>query len=226
MNEAIYTCCQLFDSENFRAVAIRGTLWPNGSGLGIKFLDGTQEQKELVMKAAEEWNQYAGITFFETDNIFAPVRVSFMAPGYWANVGTSAKKTKFGHPTVNLGHLLDDGDYDMAYGAALHELGHVLGLTHEQFSPEININWDEKAVYEYYNRLYGWSPQKIRDNVLQTVSRDNPHTPQFDPHSIMLYPIPAELTVDGQAIPWRNLVLSELDKQFIAELYPPVVGMG
>jgi hypothetical protein len=42
----------------------------------------------------------------------------------------------------------------------------------------------------------------------------------FDPQSIMLYPVPKELTKGGFEIPWSNSELSALDKEFIGKMYP------
>jgi len=41
----------------------------------------------------------------------------------------------------------------------------------------------------------------------------------FDPLSIMLYPIPQQLTLGGFEIGWNN-TLSDLDKQYMREWYP------
>ena len=36
----------------------------------------------------------------------------------------------------------------------------------------------------------------------------------------MLYPVPQEQTIGDFAVPWQNSRLSDLDKQFIGEMYP------
>ncbi len=41
-----------------------------------------------------------------------------------------------------------------------------------------------------------------------------------DPASIMQYPVPKELTLNGFTIGWNNQ-LSPDDKAFIAKMYPP-----
>ncbi|MEZ4614046.1 MAG: hypothetical protein R2867_00830 [Caldilineaceae bacterium] len=42
---------------------------------------------------------------------------------------------------------------------------------------------------------------------------------QFDPDSIMLYPIPNEFTIGDFEVGW-NRVLSAMDKQFVTTLIP------
>ncbi|MCB0059260.1 MAG: hypothetical protein KDE45_19610, partial [Caldilineaceae bacterium] len=100
----------------------------------------------------------------------------------------------------------------------LHEFGHALGLLHEHLSPVADIPWDEEKVIAYYRRTNGWNETYIRSNVLAIPPSDK--FTDFDTLSIMLYPVPRELTKGGYEIPWQNSELSETDKKFIAEIYP------
>ena len=65
----------------------------------------------------------------------------------------------------------------------------------------------------------GWSPEKVDQNVLQTYDSTTTQYSEFDPNSIMVYPIDASLTTNGFSIR-LNVQLSETDKSFIADAYP------
>ena len=119
---------------------------------------------------------------------------------------------------MNLGWLKPNTADKEYRRVVLHEFGHALGLIHEHKQPNAQIPWNERAVIEYYRRTNGWDEAYTRSNVLNKEMVDS-YT-RFDPQSIMLYPVPKELTIGGFEIPWSNTELSELDKQFILQMYP------
>jgi hypothetical protein len=74
-------------------------------------------------------------------------------------------------------------------------------------------------VLRFYRETNGWSDEYTRSNVLEPMAVDR--STRFDPQSIMLYPVPAELLTDpAAAVPWSNSELSDLDKAFIRTIYP------
>jgi serralysin len=119
---------------------------------------------------------------------------------------------------MNLGWLTPTTPEVEYRRVVLHEFGHALGLVHEHLSPAAEIPWDEKKVIAYYKRTNGWNEDYIRANVLARSKADA--FTRFDPLSIMLYPVPKELTIGGFEIPWSNSELSALDREFIAQMYP------
>jgi len=119
---------------------------------------------------------------------------------------------------MNLGWLTAETPEIEYRRVVLHEFGHALGLLHEHLSPTADIPWDEAKVISYYQRTNGWKEEYIRSNVLAIPASDR-YT-EFDKHSIMLYPVPRELTKNGYEIPWSNSELSATDRKFIAEIYP------
>jgi len=64
-----------------------------------------------------------------------------------------------------------------------------------------------------------WDQETVDINIFETYSSTQTNFSAYDPESIMHYPIPAELTLNGYEIGW-NRVLSETDKAFIATIYP------
>ena len=57
--------------------------------------------------------------------------------------------------------------------ALYHEFGHALGFIHEQASPIANIQWNKPVVYEYYQRVYGWSQASVDFNLFLTAISSN-----------------------------------------------------
>lgn len=121
---------------------------------------------------------------------------------------------------MNFGWLtrsLGDDEYSRV---VTHEFGHALGCIHEHQNPSSNIPWDKEAVYEYYQGPPNyWTREQVDLNIFTRYGADITQFSEFDPQSIMLYPIPDELTLGDYEVGW-NRVLSETDKHFVAALYP------
>ena len=120
---------------------------------------------------------------------------------------------------MQLGWLTENSQDSEIRRVTLHEFGHALGLLHEHQHPEGGIHWDREQVIAHYKRTNGWSAAQTELNVLAGVSGSQFLASAFDPQSIMLYPIPAELTTDGYSTQW-NYMLSDGDKALAAQLYP------
>jgi len=194
--------------------------WPNGMILRVHFLDGDQAVHQRVEPIAHEWSQFANIQFQFGAGPDAEIRVAFNPKvGSWSYMGTDCSLPQLaGKPTMNLGWLTAETPEIEYRRVVLHEFGHALGLLHEHLSPTADIPWDEAKVISYYQRTNGWKEEYIRSNVLAIPASDR-YT-EFDKHSIMLYPVPRELTKNGYEIPWSNSELSATDRKFIAEIYP------
>jgi hypothetical protein len=198
-----------------RAISLIGKQWVNGSTISIRFMGGTQSQKDMVKAIAPEWTKHANLDFEFTDSPNALIRVTFDADdGAWSYVGTDNLNIPLHAATLNLGWQDE--------GVILHEFGHMIGLSHEHQNPEGGIKWNEQKVIE---ALAGppnfWDEATVRHNVLDKYSADQLHGTAFDPASIMLYAFPAEWTTDGFAT-HENEKLSHLDKDFIKseKMYP------
>ncbi|KAK3343684.1 hypothetical protein B0T25DRAFT_554935 [Lasiosphaeria hispida] len=101
----------------------------------------------------------------------------------------------------------------------LHEFGHALGCSHEHSSPAAKIKWKENAVYDHYREMNRWDERTVDHNVLRVIQTTQ-YSP-FDDKSIMIYRIPAKLTLDNFSVPEKPTELSSTDKSFIAMMYPP-----
>ena len=198
-----------------RALAPIGKTWPNGSRLKVRFIGGTEAQRNTARSQAAWWSDVANISFEFGTAPNADLRIAFdSTDGAWSYIGTDCSHIPHGQPTMNLGFL--DG------GTAGHEFGHAIGLAHEHQSPAGGIQWKEDVVI---SAMAGppnfWDEATTRHNILRKYRADQIKGTAFDPRSIMLYFFPAAWTTNGVGTS-ANEVLSSLDRQFIAgeKMYP------
>lgn len=198
-----------------RAISPIGKQWINGSNIRIRFMEGSEAQKNMVRQFAPIWTEHANLSFEFTDHPRAEIRVTFDADdGAWSYVGTDNGNIPLHAATLNLGW--------QDQSVILHEFGHMIALSHEHQNPAGGIVWNEEAVI---SDLSGppnfWDPATIRHNVLNKYTVDQVMGTEFDVDSIMLYAFPDAWTQNMGAT-HENDELSELDKQFVRSerMYP------
>lgn len=196
--------------------------WQAGQELRIRFLDGSNELHARVEAVAREWLNHANLIFTFGNFPKSEIRVTFTGSNYSSLVGTDAQSKGQNQHTLRLGGFTMDTADELFRRVVLHEFGHAIGCIHEQSSPASHIPWDEEKVIKHYaDEPNFWSEAKTRKNVLKRYARDEGiEFTEHDPCSIMQYPVPKELTVGGFEIGWNN-ELSDLDKSFVAQMYPP-----
>ncbi|MCM1982628.1 M12 family metallopeptidase [Lyngbya confervoides] len=197
-----------------RAIGPIGKAWPNGSTLSIRFMEGTDAQRNVVKQYAVQWTDHANLTFEFNDSPNADIRIAFADDGAWSYVGTDAKRVPRNSPTMNFGWLDE--------AVVLHEFGHAIGLAHEHQNPDKGIRWNEAVVIrDLSGPPNNWDEATIRHNVLNKYRADQVNGTEFDAQSIMLYSFPADWTLDGFHTE-PNDTLSSQDKAFIASelMYP------
>jgi hypothetical protein len=199
-------------------------MWPNGTELRCRFLDGSAKQRRKVEAKAHEWERYANITLKFVTTTDEQIRISFSADaGSWSALGTDALITTYFPryaPTMNYGWLEDDTD-DEEYGRVVrHEFGHALGCIHEHQNPNVKLKWNRAEVYRAYSGPPNyWDRDEIDHNILRRYSKTQMNATAFDADSIMLYYFPPELFTDGRGTS-KNTTLSTMDKTFIGRMYP------
>jgi hypothetical protein len=207
----------------FEAAAVQSKLWRPGRTLRVTFLDGVPEVQEKVARYANQWSEYANITFAFDNDPNAEIRVSFQEEGSWSALGTDALVEEFfpaDGPTMNYGWLTPDSTDEEYSRVVLHEFGHALSLIHEHQSPAGGIRWNRPAVIRDLSGPPNfWDEATIEFNVFKRYGTRQTQFTEFDPRSIMLYSFPRHWAVDEQEFP-QNDALSESDKAFVADRYP------
>jgi len=207
-----------------------GVMWKPGSVLRCRFLGGEAVVQAKVEQVAHTWEQFANIKFAFGDDPQAEIRVAFISgAGSWSYLGMQALGIPKDQPTLNLGWLQPNTHDDEYNRVVLHEFGHALGCIHEHQNPATNIPWNKPAVYRSYGGPPNyWTQQQVDVNLFQKYSADQTQFSDFDPQSIMLYPISKDLT-DGKFEVGFNTALSTTDKSFIGTQYPfdttPIVDL-
>ncbi len=206
--------------------ALTGKLWAPGRTLRVAFLDGEPSVQRRVPAFAAAWTRYANLRLDFADDPAADIRISFAQPGSWSYVGVDALSVPQNRPTMNFGWLTAATSDEEFARVVTHEFGHALGCIHEHQNPTAGIPWNKPAVYEYYAGPPNyWNKEQVDANLFERYSADITQFSQFDPASIMLYPIPNEFTIGDFETGWNN-ALSAVDKQYIAALYPSAPKAG
>lgn len=163
--------------QKLKAAFKISAIWPRQSVLNIAFLDGSSRQRN--------WVQHIVKTVLEpicSDLVFkwsVPVkdsnmRISFALPGQaWSYVGTECLTIPKNEPTMNLGWIDDDVQFDSppfknTGQVVIHEFCHALGMIHEHQNPKNNqIVWNKPVVYAELKRTNGWSKEQVDVNLFQ-----------------------------------------------------------
>ena len=203
-----------------RMAILKDKPWEAGRTLNVTFLDGKKSVQKRVEAIAHEWSDVANIHFDFGPNESSDIRISFTFAGSWSTLGKDAEEIAFDDPTMNFGWL-KSGTPEFKYRrVVLHEFGHALGALHEHQSPDVQIPWDKPKVYEMYAGPPNyWNKEQVDLNLFQAYEQEHTNFTDFDPESIMLYPIPASLT-GGQFEVDLNSELSAKDKELMASQYP------
>ena len=210
-----------------QSAGLAASLWPPGQTLRVRFLGGDPALHERIAAVAQEWTEYANLTFAFGDDPDAEIRVGFEPTGSWAYRGTSALHIPQDDPTINFGGLDADTDEATLRWVVLREFGHVLGLINEQLNPNADIPWDEAAVIAFYRENYAWAESDVRAQLLERYPPDVLTVPKpFDPASVMMMTVPNDLTVGDYEIAGRSSELSALDRRSVAAIYPHANGAG
>lgn len=204
-----------------KGAVVSSKKWPNGSVITVKLTGGTTKVRNKVMQYAQQWSQYANITFQFVTSGNAQIRVSFISgAGSYSYIGKDALSIASNQETMNFGWFNDSTTDTEFSRTTIHEFGHALGMIHEHQHPLAAIPWDKPKVYAYYAGAPNyWTQAQVDNNLFAKYSTTQTQYSAYDKLSIMHYSISSNLTTNGFSV-GNNTVLSATDKQFIATVYP------
>jgi len=195
----------------------------DGQTIKVAFMSGTEKLQGRVRDTALRWvaKGMANLNLqFINDLAGADVRIGFVAgDGSWSTVGTTCRQVPKNQATMNFGWIDENSSEEDLRSVVLHEFGHAIGLIHEHQNPNPPIQWNRAAVIASLSGPpNNWSVQEIEFNVLASVSPEDVEATARDSKSIMMYPFPANWTLDGFSSGF-NSDLSDQDKKFIRKEY-------
>ncbi len=219
-----HACIAKWDLETGKAASIKDKEWETGQTIRVKFLNGSNFVQSKVRQYAVEWEEHANIKFeWVSSSSSANIKIAFNEGEYagitgsWSYLGTDSNLEPH---SMHFGWFNNNTSDTEFRRTTIHEFGHALGLIHEHQNPVAGINWDREAVYAYYAGAPNyWTKDQVDHNLFRRYETNVSNYSEYDPLSIMHYPIPAEHTLDGVAV-GSNTRLSETDKAFIGRIYP------
>lgn len=198
------------------------TFWNQNQNLSVLFVDGTTRQKAAAWKRFNQIDKLVNLTFTQTISNRAQIRVSFNPDnGHWSYMGREALQVPLSEPTMNLAlkaGILGDGNWEWDR-VVLHEVGHMIGMIHEHSNPRGGVQWNVPVVLAYYRATQNWSDEEIYQQVIFKYDINHLRATEADPKSIMMYPIPMELTKNRYYVGWNDK-LSPTDIWFFGQIYP------
>lgn len=146
----------------------------------------------------------------------------------WATIGTDALRIPFPQVTSYIGTLdLDTSGDISARGTGttiVHEFLHIFGFIHEHQRIDAPINWNKKAVYDYYGEgtIYNWPTERIDNNLFKRLPKELVRVQgAYDPTSIMHYTFPRSFVNNYDELgllPHPNTRLSQSDIHMLNNL--------
>ena len=194
--------------------------WAPGTTLTVGFLDHPPaELRYRILWHMNAWATRANVRFVESA-VDPKVRIARADDGHWSYVGTDIDLIAARAPTMNLGNFtMATADREFLR-VVRHEAGHTLGFVHEHMREEILGRLNRQKVIDAYMASEGWDEQEAIRQVLTPLRKSSVRgTPDAHDDSIMCYPIPAELTLDGKPIAGGDDI-AESDYEFAASCYP------
>lgn len=190
---------------------------------------GSVRDKDAVRAAFAAWQTAApGLRLVETGNpMESPqIRIGFdrrVGKTTWSKIGKEAVETVKDPRQLTMNFAMPLSD-DKGRYAALHEVGHALGFSHEHQNPRADIIWNMAGLREHYLIRERWTQAMLDRNITDRWAHDGYGDWDWDPHSVMNYRFPAGVVASPKAYDQGlspPASLSEGDKARARAFYPP-----
>jgi CHAT domain len=200
-------------------------LWENETTIKVGYLNGSREVRDEVTRSAKEWTQHANLKFdFIEDAGSADIRVAIEPPlatpgAYTSFLGTQAKAIPSPQPTMILG-FTPNLTPQQRKKSVLWMFGHALGLISENTNPNCRgeLKFKIPEVYRVAAQK-GYSTEMTDRIILGKMLPEGLNAYRScDPYSIMMIPLEKGIV---EPFPPEFHELSEGDKAFVRQLYPP-----
>lgn len=177
-------------------------LWPGGIVPYRVNYPSTSRQHRNAMRAIATWNAaQTGFRLVEWDRR-TPDYISFSEEDEIC-ISNGGIGRKGGHHSITCDIDSTDGGSTWRWGSLTHEIGHAIGLFHEQQRADARNNWNLARGTELT-----CSFKPILDADCRSGTYRNKSHGTYDPDSIMHYPLPAGVTlrrpVAGVTVGQRN----------------------
>src|SRR5438128_4034233 len=212
-----------------RIAVLIGKRWHTaGVRLTVGFLDNPPaDLRARIIAHMNAWAKTANVQFTETKTD-PQVRIARASSppdvsGYWSYLGTDILSIPAHEPTMNLEAFTMHTPESEFHRVVRHETGHTLGFPHEHMRRELVQKIDPDKAIAIFGTTQGWTPEEVRQQVLTPLEDSSLlGTTHADPHSIMCYQIPGNLTKDHKPIV-GGLDIDSRDYAFAKSIYPKAV---
>jgi hypothetical protein len=184
----------------------------------VGFLDNPPASlRKRILSHMSAWAKTANVQFTEAKSD-PQVRIARASnppelAGYWSYEGTDILSIPANEPTMKT-------EASEFFRVVRHETGHTLGFPHEHMRLQLVKLIDEAKAIAFFGSTQGWTPDEVRAQVLTPLEESQLlATPKADPHSIMCYQIPGNLTKNGKPI-LGDVDIDKSDYAFAASICP------
>jgi len=131
------------------------------------------ELKGQLGKALDKWSEKTGVKFQTTEDADPDFVIKWGTSCQWSPPGGGAGRPESKPGTLSLKE-------SVAVGTMMHEIGHLLGLSHEHDRPDSRGKW--------YDAMPANSPQRFGKLTAEANSKYYKTYGDYEPGSMMHYP--------------------------------------